>query len=53
MSRKVLVDWDLDLDGYGQYIPPREVYVPDDISDDQIDEWLSETYECCIKNFEY
>lgn len=52
MSKRVLVEWDLDLDGYGQYIPPKEVYVPDDVPDFYIEEWLIGTYECNVKRYE-
>lgn len=53
MSKRVLVDWDLDFDGLNQYIPPREVYVPDNVPYNYIEEWLIGTYECDIKNFVY
>lgn len=52
MSKRVLVEWNPDFDGFSQYVPPREVWVPDDVPNDQFDEWLTGTYECNVKSFE-
>lgn len=51
------IDWDIDHDDYinlneQDLLPPTEVELPDDIQEDEIADWLSDTYSWCVNSFE-
>ena len=51
------IDWDIDHDDYinlneQDLLPPTEVELPDDIQEDEIADWLSDTYGWCVNSFE-
>lgn len=51
------IDWDIDNDGYitpseHDLLPPTELELPDDIQEDEIADWLSDTYGWCVNSFE-
>lgn len=51
------IDWDIDQDDYinlneQDLLPPTGVALPDDIQEDEIADWLSDTYGWCVNSFE-
>lgn len=51
------IDWDIDQDDYinlneQDLLPPTGVKLPDDIQEDEIADWLSDTYGWCVNSFE-
>ena len=55
--RAFKIDWDIDHDDYinlneQDLLPPTEVELPDDIQEDEIADWLSDTYGWCVNSFE-
>lgn len=51
------IDWDIDQDDYinlneQDLLPPAGVELPDDIQEDEIADWLSDTYGWCVNSFE-
>ena len=54
ISRKAVnIVWDYDEEDAGSFPGlPGEVYIPDDIDDDEAADWLSDKYGWCVYSFE-
>lgn len=55
--KAVNINWDIDRDDYinlseQDMLPPTEVELPDDIQEDDIADWLSDSYNWCVNSFE-
>ena len=55
--KAVNINWDIDRDDYinlseQDMLPPIEVELPDDIQEDDIADWLSDSYNWCVNSFE-
>lgn len=55
--KAVKIVWDIDRDDYinlseQDMLPPTEVELPDDIQEDDIADWLSDSYNWCVNSFE-
>jgi hypothetical protein len=55
--KAVKIAWDIDRDDYinlseQDMLPPTEVELPDDIQEDDIADWLSDSYNWCVNSFE-
>lgn len=51
------IDWDIDQDDYinlneQDLLPPTGLELPDDIQEDEVADWLSDTYGWCVNSFE-
>ena len=55
--KAVNINWDIDRDDYinlseQDMLPPTDVELPDDIQEDDIADWLSDSYNWCVNSFE-